>query len=111
MPDWIEKYRAEGMEDADIDQAIKEKQAKYIEKYGNKSRVGILLNSCNQAAAQQQLLIQPKKYGRTAVNPFDEQVGGPGNRARLSSLPTIADRNASAAPGHRNYRNKSLSLT
>ena len=47
MPDWIEKYRAEGLEDAEITQAIKEKQKQYIDKWGNKSRVGILLNSYN----------------------------------------------------------------
>jgi len=48
MPDWIEKYRSEGLEDAEIDQILKEKQHKYIEKWGNKSRVGVLLNSYNQ---------------------------------------------------------------
>ena len=48
MPDWIEKYRSEGLEDAEIDQMLKEKQHKYIEKWGNNSRVGVLLNSYNQ---------------------------------------------------------------
>ena len=47
MPDWVEKYRAEGLEDTEIKEMIKEKQSKYMEKWGNKSRVGILLNSYN----------------------------------------------------------------
>ena len=47
MPDWVEKYRAEGLEDTEIKERIKQKQNKYMEKWGNKSRVGILLNSYN----------------------------------------------------------------
>lgn len=104
MPDWIEKYRAEGLEDAQIDTILKEKQHKYIEKWGNKSRVGILLNSYNQKQTQEkQLLVTPTRYGNS-VNKFDME----GARHRLSSLPTI-DRNQSAAP--RNYRSKAHSLT
>ena len=47
MPDWIEKYRAEGMEDTQIKEELKKKKDKYIEKWGNRSRVGVLLNSYN----------------------------------------------------------------
>ena len=47
MPDWLEKYRAEGLEEQEITEIIRAKQQKYVEKWGNKSRVGILLNSYN----------------------------------------------------------------
>ena len=47
MQDWVDKYRAEGMDESEIQNLIKEKQHKYVEKWGNKSRVGILLNSYN----------------------------------------------------------------
>jgi len=50
MPDWVEKYRAEGLGETEIDQLIKDKQLKYIQKWGNNSRVGVLLNSYNQKA-------------------------------------------------------------
>ena len=100
MPDWVEKYRAEGLEDAAIDQLIKDKQHKYIQKWGNNSRVGVLLNSYNQNKAQDKFLaVTPKRYGQS-VNSFDQS--NPGARQRLSSLPTI-DRNSTAAPT-RNYR-------
>ena len=100
MPDWVEKYRAEGLEDAEIDTLIKDKQQKYIQKWGNNSRVGVLLNSYNQNRTQEKFLaVTPKRYGQS-VNSFDQN--NPGARQRLSILPTI-DRNSTAAPA-RNYR-------
>jgi len=99
MPDWVEKYRAEGLGETEIDQLIKDKQLKYIQKWGNNSRVGVLLNSYNQKAQEKGLAVTPKRYGQ-AINSFDPN--NPGLRQRLSSLPTI-DRNSTAAPA-RNYR-------
>lgn len=87
MPDWVEKYRAEGLEETQIDQLINEKKLKYIQKWGNNSRVGVLLNSYNQNKTQEKFLaVTPKRYGHS-INSFDQ--GNPGARDRMSSLPTI----------------------
>lgn len=45
MPEWIEKFRAEGLQDGEIDEIIRGKTDKYIGKWGNTSKVGILINA------------------------------------------------------------------
>ena len=45
LPDWILKYKQEGKTDAEIDVIIKGKTSKYVDKWGNKSKVGALINS------------------------------------------------------------------
>ena len=45
LPEWIEKFRAEGLKDSEIDEIIKGKAEKYINKWGNTSKVGILINA------------------------------------------------------------------
>ena len=109
MPDWIEKYRSEGLEDAQIDQLIDEKKHKYIQKWGNNSRVGVLLNSYNQKTQDKFLAVTPKRYERNGHSINSIEQGNPSARNRMSSLPTI-DRNYSAAPT-RHHRNKSQSLS
>ena len=112
MPDWVDKYRAEGMDEAQIQNLIKEKQHKYVEKWGNKSRVGILLNSYNQNIQEKQLQVRtPKRFGNS-VNSHEKMSANLNERQRmrLSSLPTIG-RTSSAAPDGKNYRNKGFALT
>ena len=113
MPDWVEKYRQEGLEEYEIQDLIKEKQQKYVEKWGNKSRVGILLNSYNQNLTQQkQMQVKtPKRFGNS-VNTYEKLTANANERQRmrLSSLPNIG-RTSSAAPDGKNYRNKGHALT
>ena len=45
LPEWIEKFRAEGLKDAEIEEILKGKTDKYIGKWGNTSKVGILINA------------------------------------------------------------------
>lgn len=45
IPDWIARYRGEGMKDEEIAQILFEKERKYVNKWGNRSKVGGLLNS------------------------------------------------------------------
>lgn len=52
MPEWITKFRTEGLSDAEINDIMKGKASKYINKWGNSSKVGILINNYN--ADQQQ---------------------------------------------------------
>lgn len=47
MPDWADKLKQEGMTDAQIKDVLDGKKQKYIEKWGLKSRVGIILNDYN----------------------------------------------------------------
>lgn len=51
MPDWYAKFRAEGKSEDEIAEIIDMKKSKYVEKWGNKSRVGVLLNSYNNPNA------------------------------------------------------------
>ena len=45
LPEWVEKFRAEGLQDAEIEAIIKGKSEKYNGKWGNTSKVGILINA------------------------------------------------------------------
>ena len=44
LPEWINKFKAEGMTEEEINDIIKGKAEKYIGKWGNHSKVGVLLN-------------------------------------------------------------------
>ena len=45
MPEIAEKLKAEGQDEKAIKEALIKKAEKSIEKYGNKSKVGVLMNS------------------------------------------------------------------
>lgn len=47
MPEWIIKFRQEGLSDTEINDILKGKANKYINKWGNCSKVGILINNYN----------------------------------------------------------------
>ena len=47
MPEWILKFRQEGLSDTEINDILKGKANKYINKWGNCSKVGILINNYN----------------------------------------------------------------
>jgi hypothetical protein len=53
LPDWIESFKKEGKTDAEIDQLLQDKKAKYVDKWGNKSRVGILMSDHNAGLLRQ----------------------------------------------------------
>lgn len=65
MPTWTEKLKEEGMTDREVKEVIDGKIQKYIDKWGLKSRVGILLNSYNTSLVQSRLMqmnsARPKK--------------------------------------------------
>ena len=45
LPEWEDKFRAEGLQEADIQKILKGKNEKYVGKWGNTSKVGIIINS------------------------------------------------------------------
>ena len=45
LPEWIVKFKQEGISDQEIAEIIKGKTEKYIGKWDNKSKVGMLINS------------------------------------------------------------------
>ena len=47
IPPLIERLRNDGKSDEEIQQALNEKKIKSIEKYGNKSKIGLILNQKN----------------------------------------------------------------
>ena len=62
LPEWVEKFRAEGLKDAEIEEIIKGKTEKYIGKWGNTSKVGILINAYDgqQKVDQERLVMNPR---------------------------------------------------
>lgn len=60
LPEWIEKFKAEGLKDADIAEIIKGKTHKYVDKWGNKSKVGALINSYDEQNMAAHMKIQPR---------------------------------------------------
>ena len=44
LPEWIEKFRSEGLKDEEISEILKGKEEKYVTKWGNNSKVGLLIN-------------------------------------------------------------------
>ena len=45
IPEWINKFRAEGLKEAEIQEILRGKTERYIGKWGNTSKVGILINA------------------------------------------------------------------
>lgn len=45
VPDWIDRFRAEGLSENEIKEILRGKTEKYIGKWGNTSKVGILINA------------------------------------------------------------------
>ena len=45
LPEWIVKFKQEGISDQEIAEIIKGKTEKYIGKWGNKSKVGMLIKT------------------------------------------------------------------
>ena len=62
LPEWIEKFRAEGLKDVEIEEIIKGKTEKYIGKWGNTSKVGILINAYDGQLKvdQERLVMNPR---------------------------------------------------
>lgn len=60
LPEWVEKFKAEGLKDAEIAEIIKGKTHKYVDKWGNKSKVGALINSYDEQLTAAQMKLQPR---------------------------------------------------
>lgn len=93
MPEWISKFKAEGMTDAEIGEVIKGKAAKYIGKWGNHSKVGVLINRYdNEQQALEELTEKPRNAApRDKTEPnqfFSPKAGG----KRMGSLPSLQQR-------------------
>lgn len=96
LPEWIEKFRNEGLNDTQIEEILKGKSDKYIGKWGNNSNVGHLINTYDNArrVGNEDLVMKPRHHGATSKH----QALSP--QAKLSSLPALEKRN-SALPGRR----------
>ena len=61
MPEWIMKFKQEGLTDVEISEIIKGKTEKYIGKWGNTSKVGVLINNYDTARiASEKLVMSPR---------------------------------------------------
>ena len=87
VPEWIDRYRQEGMTDTDLEQLIKSKAEKYQGKWGNNSRVGILINNygTSEHADAEKLKMKPRNQA-PMHNPLSPVAA---QRGRLSSLPAL----------------------
>ena len=84
LPEWIVKFKQEGLTDQEIGEIIKGKTEKYIGKWGNTSKVSILINSYDSARiASEQLVMNPRTQ---AVR---NKAGQHPETSRNSSLPAI----------------------
>lgn len=96
LPEWIDRFRAEGLTDTEIQEVIRGKAQKYIDKWGNSSRVGILINSYNNEQRQKaSLQSSPKQAGVHSRQPSGAE--SPPSRTRLSSLPALEQRGSVAS--------------
>lgn len=102
LPEWIDKFRQEGVSDAEINEIIKGKTAKYIGKWGNTSKVGVLINNYNSAYANEIMRQETRDQA-----PKTKQT--PTARKRVSSLPAIEQRNSATISG-KNRRTKSTTM-
>lgn len=48
IPVLIEKLKSEGKSDAEIKEVLQSKKVRSVEKYGNKSKIGLLFESQNE---------------------------------------------------------------
>ena len=64
MPEWFDQYKANGMSETQIKERLQGKTEKYIGKWGNTSKVGLLINSSDdndyQRQVQQRLVMSPR---------------------------------------------------
>ena len=86
IPEWVEKLRKEGKSDEEIKAAIRGKELKYISKWGNKSKVGAIINEYNQETIDNDL-------EANAVHSRTLALLSPSREAKIStrntSLPAI----------------------
>jgi len=68
MPVLIEKLKSEGKTDQEIKEALNSKKVRSVEKYGNKSKIGLLFEGQNeQILSNQKLLEQDHKLNALKV--------------------------------------------
>lgn len=68
MPVLIEKLKSEGRSDAEIKEALQSKKVRSVEKYGNKSKIGLLFEGQNeQILSNQKILEQDHKLNALKV--------------------------------------------
>ena len=60
MPDWIEQHKTDGLTELEINDMLKEKAKKYIDKWGNKSKVGNLINSYDDGVGSPVMQMKPR---------------------------------------------------
>mmetsp|Transcript_12175 Transcript_12175/g.16514 ORF Transcript_12175/g.16514 Transcript_12175/m.16514 type:complete len:94 (+) Transcript_12175:1140-1421(+) len=60
LPEWISRFRAEGVTDTEINEILKGKAHKYKGKWGNASKVGILINNYNNEKYNGELTMKPR---------------------------------------------------
>ena len=92
IPEWIEKCKEEGK---DLDQTkdmLRQKELKYIEKWGNKSRVGAIINNYNIESLNTALEARAQPQSMTCLSPMSGKISQRKSE-RLSSLPSIKRRN------------------
>lgn len=103
MPEWIIKFKNEGLTDNEINEIIKGKTEKYVGKWGNTSKVGVLINNYDSARiASEQLVMNPRNQAaRSRATAHNSMMTSPKAASkRMSSLPAIQHRN-SANPAKR----------
>ena len=64
IPNLIEKLKQEGKDDGAIRDALDEKKVLSVEKYGNKSKVGLILDMKNNQLLKNQKLLNNDNYLR-----------------------------------------------
>ena len=64
MPNLIEKLKREGADEAAIREALDDKKVVSVEKYGNKSKVGLILDMKNNQLLKNQKLLNNDNYLR-----------------------------------------------
>ena len=70
VPDWIDRFRAEGLSENEIQEILRGKTEKYIGKWGNTSKVGILINAFddqNQSKRNQARLMMSPRNQATRI--------------------------------------------
>jgi len=68
LPEWVTKFRQEGLSDAEINDVLKGKESRYINKWGNSSRVGVLINNYNNEYQKEQLVMAPRNQGQRLLS-------------------------------------------
>lgn len=82
IPEWIQLCRTEGKKDDEIAQLLFEKERKYVNKWGNRSQIGGLMNPAMDDAELAETVKVRKR------SPLMDQA-----KRRADSLPAISDEN------------------